>query len=67
MFGVAGIDAGNEGADESVEEFRGKFSLDECGDRFVDVGRSATAQDVTENAPFRSRAEKGRAEECGRA
>ena len=65
LFGVAGINAGNEGADEFVEEFGGKFAAREFGDGFVYVGWSAAADGIAEDAPLGARTEKGRGEEGG--
>jgi hypothetical protein len=59
FFRVASIDAGDEGADEFVEEFGGEFAAREGGNGFVHVGGSAVTERVAEDAPFCFGAEKG--------
>ena len=65
FFGVSGVDARDERADELVEEFGGEFAADEGGDGLVGVGRSAAAEEIAEDATFCADAEEGRAEESG--
>ena len=67
FFRVAGVNAGDERADEFVEEFGGKFAASESGDRFVDVRGSAAAEEIADDAQFCFGAEEGRGEEGGRA
>ena len=52
FFGVAGINAGDEGADEFVEELGGKFAAREGRDGFVHVGGSGASEEIADDAPL---------------
>src|SRR4029077_14962345 len=67
LFPGASGDAGDEGADEFVEECRGEFAADEGGDGFVISWRSAATERIAEDAPFCFGAEEGRDDESWRA
>ena len=65
FFRVAGVDAGNERANEFVEKLGGKFAACEGGDGFVAGWRIGAAENIAQNAPFCADAEEGRDEEGG--
>jgi len=52
-LGIAGINTGDEGTDETIEKLRREFSADEGGDRFVSVEGAAFSEDVANKSPLR--------------
>jgi hypothetical protein len=65
-LGVPGVNAGDEGADHTVKELRGKFSSDEVGNGFVRLWRNGLAEKVAKKGPFGCAADESTREEGGR-
>ena len=53
-FGISGVDSGDEGRDETVQQFGREFATDERGDGFFGNGRYGLSEEVIQNREFRA-------------
>src|SRR5215469_1409852 len=65
LFGIPGVDAGDERADEAIEQRRGEFASDEGADRFVRLRGFTLAEEVAEDRAARAAAHERRGDDAG--
>ena len=52
LFWITGVDSGDKGAYEFLQQFRRELSANKCGDGFIVCRRRALAERVAEDRPF---------------